>query len=92
MILSAKAHAHQLIDRIPADQIPTAVRILEFMLMDPVARAAAMAPLDDEPVTEEDKQRLQRADRFFAEGKGIPMEEVLAEFGLALADFPPRLK
>ena len=49
-----------------------------------------MAPPDDEPLTEEDKQRLLLADCFFADGKGIPMEEVLAGFGLTMADFPPR--
>jgi hypothetical protein len=34
-----KQHAHELIERLPDVQIPTAVRFLEFMLLDPVARA-----------------------------------------------------
>jgi hypothetical protein len=48
----------------------------------PVRRALATAPSDDEPVTEQDRQRFHNGQAWFAErGKGIPMEEVLAEFG-----------
>jgi hypothetical protein len=87
-----KQRAHELIERLPPSQIATAVRFLEFMLLDPVARAAAMAPPDDEPVTEQDRLRLQEGQAWFRQrgGKGIPMEEVLAEFGLKPEDFPYR--
>ena len=83
---SDKQHAHQLIDRLPESQISTAVRFLEFILLDPVARAAVI----DEPVIEEDRRRLREGQAWFAQrgGKGIPMEEVLADFGLKTDDFP----
>jgi hypothetical protein len=45
-----KQLAHELIERLPDVHIATAVRILEFMLLDPLARAVATAPPDDEPV------------------------------------------
>ncbi len=90
--VNPKQHAHELIDRIPSDEIPTAVRFLEFMLLDPVVRTAAMAPLDDEPVTAEDARRIEEGQVWFAQGKGIPMEEVLGEFGVTTADFPLRSK
>jgi len=80
-----KQHAHQLIEQLPDSQIETAVRFLEFMLLDPVARAVATAPPDDEPVTEEDRRSYQRSRRG---GEWIPMEDVLAEFGLRAEDFP----
>jgi hypothetical protein len=80
-----KQHAHQLIEQLPDSQIETAVRFLEFMLLDPVARAVATAPPDDEPVTEEDRLSYQRSRRG---GQWIPMEDVLAEFGLRVEDFP----
>ena len=85
-----KQHAHELIERLPASQISTAVRFLEFMLLDPVARAVATAPPDDEPVTEKDRRRFRDGQTFFAQrgGKGIPMDEVLAEFGLRPEDLP----
>jgi hypothetical protein len=85
-----KDHAHELIERLPDSQIATAVRFLEFMLLDPVARAVATAPPDDEPVTGEDRRRFQAGQAWFAQrgGKGIPMEDILAEFGLTPGDFP----
>ena len=80
-------HAHELIDRLPPSQLIAVVGLLEAML-DPVARAIATAPLDDEPVTEEQRQALARSEAWFEErgGKGIPMEEVLADFGLTMED------
>jgi hypothetical protein len=86
-----KHHAHELIERLPASQIATAIRFLEFMLLDPVARAVATALPDDEPVTEQDRLRLRDGEAWFSQrgGKGIPMEEVLAEVGLKPEDFPP---
>jgi len=87
---SEKHQAHELIERLPDSQIATAVRFLEFMLLDPVTRALAKAPPDDEPVTEQDKRRFHGGQAWFAErgGKGISMENVLAEFGLKSEDFP----
>ena len=85
-----REQAHQLIDRLPETQISTAIRFLEFMLLDPVARAVATVPPVDEPVTEQDRSRFHAGQAWFAQrgGKGIPMEEVLAEFGLKPEDFP----
>jgi hypothetical protein len=85
-----KQHAHQLIEQLPDSQIETAVRFLEFMLLDPVARAVATAPPDDEPVTEEDRRRFHDGQAWSRQrgGKGIPMEDVLAEFGFKAENFP----
>lgn len=55
---------------------------------DRVARAAAMARSDDEPANAEDARRIREGQVWFAQGKGIPMEEVLSEFGLTMEDFP----
>jgi hypothetical protein len=88
-----KQHAHELIERLPASQISTAVRFLEFMLLDPVARAAATAPPDDEPVTSEDRRRFLEGQAWFRKhgGKGVPMADVLADFDLKPEDLrnPP---
>jgi hypothetical protein len=74
--VSEKYHAHELIERLPDTQIATAVRFLEFMLLDPVARTVATATPDDEPVTDQDRCRFH--DSQARRGKGIPMEDVLA--------------
>jgi hypothetical protein len=81
---SDKQHAHELIERLPTPQIATAVRFLEFMLLDPVERAVATAPPDDEAVTEQDRRRFHDGQARFAErgGKGVPMGDILAEFGI----------
>jgi hypothetical protein len=85
--VSERHHAHELIEQLPDSQIAAAVRLLELMLLDPVQRALATAPPDDEPVTEQDRQRFHNGQSWFAQrGKGIPMEEVLAEFGLKSED------
>lgn len=85
-----KQHVHQLIERLEAGQLPTAARFLEFLLLDPVRRSVAIAPLDDEPVTAEEAAAIRRSEAWFEQngGKGIPMEEVLADFGLTMDDFP----
>jgi hypothetical protein len=82
-----KQHAHQLLDQLDPGQLAAIGHLLEVMV-DPVARAVAAAPADDEPVTEEDRRRLREGKAWFAKrgGKGIPMEEVLAQTGIAPDD------
>ena len=82
-----KEHAHELIERLPPTQVAAVVGLLEAML-DPVAHALASAPMDDEPLSEEEHQALTRSEAWFQErgGKGIPMEDVLADFGLTPED------
>jgi hypothetical protein len=83
--VTSKQHAHELIERLQASQISTAVRFLEFMLLDPVTRAVATSPPDDEPATVQDHRRFHDGQAWFAErgGEGVPMEDVLAEVGSA---------
>jgi hypothetical protein len=55
---------HNLIDRIPEEELPAAKRFLEYLVVSPAYRAALSAPTDDEPVTEADSGTevcLQRA-------------------------------
>ena len=87
-ISEEKQHAHELLERLDASQLPTAVRFLEFMLLDPLARALATAPMDDEPVSDEEREAIARSEAWFREnkGKGIPFEDVLADFGLTIDD------
>jgi hypothetical protein len=82
-----KQHAHQLLDQLDPGQLAAIGHLLEVMV-DPVARAVAAAPPDDEPVTEEDRHRFREGNAWFAKrgGKGIRMEEVLAQTGIAPDD------
>jgi hypothetical protein len=83
-----KQRAHELIERLPDAEIALAVRFLEFMLLDPVARAVAAAPPDEEPVTDQDRLRFHDGQAWFRQhgGKGVAMEDVLAEFGFKPED------
>jgi hypothetical protein len=89
-IKEEKQHAHELVERLDASQLPTAVRFMEFMLLDPVARAIATAPIDDEPVTEAERQAVAEADEWLKHNKPIPFEDVLADFGLTVEDLKNR--
>ncbi|MEO8660768.1 MAG: hypothetical protein ABI693_20020 [Bryobacteraceae bacterium] len=82
-----KQHAHQLLDRLDRGQLEAIGHLLEVMV-DPVVRAIAAAPINDEPVTEDDRRRFQEGKAWLAKrgGKGIPMQEVLAQNGIASDD------
>ena len=76
-----RRQAHELIERLTPSQVSAVVGLLEALL-DPVARAIATAPVDDEPLTEEDKKALEEARQWLQHNQGIPHEQVLAELGI----------
>jgi hypothetical protein len=55
-----------------------------------MALSIATYPVDDDPLTEDEERALDRAAAWLDQnaGKGIPHEEILAEFGLTTKDFP----
>ena len=73
-----------MIDRLPEAQVTALAGLLESIV------EPSEPPIDDEPVTGEERAAIRRAETWFAQrgGKGIPMEEVLADFGLTTDDFP----
>jgi len=79
-------HAHAFLDRLPAPQLSAVCGLLESMLS-PLDRKLALAPIDDEPVTPEEAAAVQAALESLKNNGGVPMEEVLADFGLTLDDF-----
>jgi hypothetical protein len=80
-----KERAHELIERLPPSQLTAAIGLLEAML-DPVSRAIAQAPLDDEPVTAEEQKALAEADEWLEHHKPIPHGQVLADLGITPAE------
>jgi hypothetical protein len=81
-----RRQAHDLIERLAPSQISAVVHLLEVMT-DPVARSLASAPLDDEPVSQEEAGEIAAARASLDRGDGIPHEKVLADFGLTSDDF-----
>jgi hypothetical protein len=83
--VNEKQQAHDLIERLAPGQISAVVHLLEVMA-DPVARAIAKAPFDDEPVTAEEEKSLAEAREWLKHNKPIPHEQVLAELGITQED------
>jgi hypothetical protein len=87
-----KQQAHELIERLAPSQVSAVVGLLQAML-DPVARAIANAPMDDEPVTPEEEKAIAESREWLKHNQGIPHEKVLAELGITqeeIAQFKER--
>jgi hypothetical protein len=71
-----RQHVHELVDRLPPAQLTAVAGLLETML-------------DREQIGEEEERAVEEAKQWLREngGKGIPHEEVLADFGLTMDDF-----
>jgi hypothetical protein len=78
--------AHALLDLLPIEKLDAVVHLLQVMT-DPLSRALANAPSDDEPVSTDEAREIAASRDSLAQGKSIPHEEVLAEFGLSQEDF-----
>ena len=76
-----RQQAHLLLDVLADEKIP-AVRSLLEVMVEPLSRSLAMAPVEDEDLTPETAAALDRARASLARGEGVSHEEVLREFGL----------
>lgn len=73
---------HNLIDRLPEEELPVAKRFLEYLTVSPAYRAALSVPPDDEPVTEADAEAIIRTREEVRRGAVISHDEILREFGV----------
>ncbi len=80
-----RQEVHSLVDRLAPSQLAAVRSLLEVML-DPVSRAIANAPIDDEPETEGERRAVAEATAWLKHNKPIPFEEVLGDHGLTLED------
>lgn len=85
-ITEQRQHVHAYIDRLPGNQLTAVYGLLETMLS-PLDRKLALAPFDDEPVTAEDMAAIQAGMASLEAGRTVPMEDVLADFGLTMDEF-----
>ena len=85
-VANPKQEAHELIERLSTGQVIAAIGLFKAML-DPVSVALANAPIDDEPVSEEETRDIAEARAAAARGEVVSNEEVLAQFGLTAEDF-----
>ncbi len=80
-----KQQIHELVDRLAPSQAHAVRGLLQAML-DPVSRAIANAPVDDEPLTPEEARALDEAREWLRHNTPIPHEQVLAELGITLEE------
>jgi hypothetical protein len=78
---STREQAHELIERMAPSQVSAVVGLLETML-DPVSRAIANAPLDNEPETEGERRAVAESKAWLAAHpeQTISHAEMMAEF------------
>ena len=76
-----RLQAHTLLDSLDADQLAAVRHLLEVMV-EPLARSLANAPVEEEQVNDETATALEEARASLRRGEGIPHGEILREFGL----------
>jgi len=73
-----KQHAHQLLDQLPAGQLAAVVHLLE---------AIVSSDEDGDTLSSSERNAVDEADEWLKRHEPIPHENVLAEFGLTIADW-----
>lgn len=75
---------HQIVDHLGESELREAGRLLRYLynLGDPVFRSLLEAPLDDEPLTEEEEAAIEEAWQDVAEGDAVTSEELRRHLGL----------
>jgi len=76
-----RRQAHALLDLLPEEKL-TAVRSLREVMVEPLSRLLASAPVEEEDVTSDTAAALGRARSSLERGEGIPHEDILREFGM----------
>jgi len=80
-----RSQLHALVDTLPDTELTEAKRYLTGLstVDDPPLRAALLAPIDDEPLTEEEIAAVEEAKEELARGEYLTMDAVKRELGLA---------
>jgi hypothetical protein len=72
--------AHEQVEKLEPNQLFAVVRLLKVMI-DPVARSIADAPVEDEEIFPQTASELEAAHESIARGEGTSHQEVLRQFG-----------
>ena len=76
-----RLQAHALLDKLSDEQLDAVRNLLEVMV-EPLSRSLALAPVEDEDITPETAAALDRARASLDRGEGIPHDDILRELGL----------
>jgi len=77
-MLTDRQHAHDLLDQLGPGQLAAVVHLLESIV----------SPDEEgDTLSNAERKAIAEADEWLKHNQAIPHEEVLAEFGLTMADF-----
>ena len=81
--MAVKDRLHALVDQLPETRLDQAQQLLEALLADdPVGISLALAPIDDEPETEEERALVEDARAELARGEYLTTDELRRSLGL----------
>lgn len=78
--MTAKEQLRNAVDALSEDEARDALRYLEVRRVDPMLAAFLAAPVDDEPVTEEEERGVAEAREEYRRGEAVPLDEIRHEF------------
>lgn len=65
-VTQERQQAHALLDMLPVEKLTAVVHLLQA-ISDPVARSLANAPIDDEPISEEEMRAVEASKEWLAQ-------------------------
>ena len=83
--MTAREQIHRLVDAPPDDALDTAAKMLNGLSvpsLDPVISALAKAPIDNEPVTEDEGEAIEPGERDVEDGEVITAAALRVRLGL----------
>lgn len=69
-----------MLDMLPPEKL-NVVRSLLAVMLEPLSRSLALAPMEEEEITSEASAALDQARASLLRGEGVPHEQILREFG-----------
>lgn len=79
--MTTKERLHQVVDAMSEDEAADTLDYLVSRGRDPLARRLDAAPLDDEPLTDEERESLRDARADKAAGRLVSMDDLRRELG-----------
>jgi predicted transcriptional regulator len=79
--MTTKERLHELVNELTEEEAARALEFVEQEHEDPLLRAIANAPEDDEPLTADDQEAIAEGRADISAGRLIPLEEIKRELG-----------
>ena len=76
-----RTELHALLDSLPDDRLEEARQRLAELVDDPVLRALMLSPIDEEPLTDDERATIDEARAAYRRGEWISDEELTRRLG-----------